>query len=428
MDEPHHVASDSSIPRARAVLAADRDGSVHLIAAHSGLLDLVAFNRQTARELRVIAPESGAVSAVPGFYPHKVVVDEALFAHEHLELDTECRDEVVGVSRQELEGLTRDAMRMPLTRAVGAEPTAAPRTNDLAAIHTSLKKFTELRIRQRLDQTLTVPPLPEAARRIIALKADPDYAVRDITRIVEADPSLAARILGWANSAYYGLRNRVTSLTDAVARVLGPEATLNMALAIATRETLRVPPADVRGLSPYWLTAVFSAATMEALARILPARNRPNGGLAYLAGLLSNFGTLVVGHVFPPYYAVMCKQQEANLHLPHTHIDAATLGVSREAFAAELLQSWSVPDEVCDAVRFQHVTDYSGPHAAYVGLLRLTTALLNARGLTSMPHASGATETLSKRFELDADAVNDVMTQIASSADELHGFAKAIAC
>ena len=110
------------------------------------------------------------------------------------------------------------------------------------------------------------------------------------------------------------------------------------------------------------------------------------------------------------------------------HIDAATLGVSREAFAAELLQSWSVPDEVCDAVRFQHVTDYSGPHAAYVGLLRLTTVLLNARGLTSMPHASGATETLSKRFELDADAVNDVMTQIASSADELHGFAQAIAC
>jgi hypothetical protein len=58
----------------------------------------------------------------------------------------------------------------------------------------------------------------------------------------------------------------------------------------------------------------------------------------------------------------------------------------------------------------------------------LTALLLNARGLTSVPFGSGTTETLSARFDMDADAINDVMTQIASSADELHGFAQAIAC
>ena len=64
------------------------------------------------------------------------------------------------------------------------------RTTIATRVIASITAFTELRIRQRLDQTLTIPPLPEATRRILELKADPDFNLRDLTRVVEADPSL----------------------------------------------------------------------------------------------------------------------------------------------------------------------------------------------------------------------------------------------
>ena len=44
--------------------------------------------------------------------------------------------------------------------------------NDREQVHFAIKRFTSLRIRQRLVDTLELPPLPETARRIIRLRTD----------------------------------------------------------------------------------------------------------------------------------------------------------------------------------------------------------------------------------------------------------------
>ncbi|NJN52160.1 MAG: HDOD domain-containing protein, partial [Gammaproteobacteria bacterium] len=297
------------------------------------------------------------------------------------------------------------------------------------SISQTLTSFTELRIRDRLDDTLSIPPLPEAARaHPQSCGADPDYAVRDLVRIVEADPSLAARLLGWANSAFYSLREPVTSIADAITRVLGPDAVLNMSLAIALKGDLHVPAAHVRGMSPYWLEAMYAAATMEALARQLPAAHRKtiSPGFAYLTGLLANFGTLVIGHVFPPFYARICQQQEANRHLPHTFVDQQAIGTPREVFAATLLEAWGLPACVVDAVRFQYADRYAGPHAGYLGLLRLTHQILAPKDLCDYPKGR-ADAALIEALDLDAEAVSKVMQVITDSAAALESMAQAAA-
>jgi hypothetical protein len=85
--------------------------------------------------------------------------------------------------------------------AISATPTPDDRHADRALIEHSISRFTERRIWQRLDETLRIPPLPTNVRRIMELKSDPDCELRDVTMVVESDPSLAARIVGWANSA-----------------------------------------------------------------------------------------------------------------------------------------------------------------------------------------------------------------------------------
>ena len=105
------------------------------------------------------------------------------------------------LTHAEFERHARAASVLDFCIDIGAEPTPTQPINDREAVIASITAFTELRIRQRLDQTLTIPPLPEATRRILELKADPDFNLRDLTRVVEADPSLSARIMGWANSA-----------------------------------------------------------------------------------------------------------------------------------------------------------------------------------------------------------------------------------
>jgi len=130
---------------------------------------------------------------------------------------------------------------------------------------------------------------------------------------------------------------------------------------------------------------MYTAATMEALATLVDIPNRPQPGYCYLAGLLANFGTLVIGHVFPPFYASICREQEANRHLPHTYVDQHVLRraarVVREFVARKLVGS----EPVSDAVRYQYVAGHDGPNAGYVNLLRLTHQVLATRDLSDLP-------------------------------------------
>ena len=92
---------------------------------------------------------------------------------------------------------------------------------DLEDVHAAIKQFTPLRIQQRLEETLDLPPLPETARRIIDLRVDPNADTTALSEVVEMDPGMAAQVVSWARSPYYGVKGEIKSVEDAVIRVLG---------------------------------------------------------------------------------------------------------------------------------------------------------------------------------------------------------------
>jgi len=74
-------------------------------------------------------------------------------------------------------------------------PTPPNPEEDAARIFYSLKAFTSIRIRQRLEDTLEIPTLAATARRIIELRVNPNAVVSELAEIVESDPSLAAEVV-----------------------------------------------------------------------------------------------------------------------------------------------------------------------------------------------------------------------------------------
>ena len=411
--------------RARAVIMSDDAGEVQVIARESGLLNLESLASATLRTLRPRPYDtSAATAAIPGHYDLPVVIDGALTRVRELALATTEPGGYVRASGPDLANGLDEIHIADLTDPVGDEPSDTSSAGDQQRIHAAVREFTSLRMHERLDQTLQIPPLPEAARRIVALHADPYYDLKDLVAIVEMDPSMAARIMGWANSAFYHADPPAKAIDDAVMRVLGCDTVMSMALGLALGQTLRLPAEQVRGLPAYWLDAVLTAATTEALARRMPAEHRPNTGLCYLAGLLANFGTLVLGHVFPPHYEKICRLQEANRHLPHTYVDHYVLKLPRELLASTLLELWSVPQEAIDAIRYQYVADYQGSNATYVHLLALARQALGSVGMTDYP-AMGLKDADAQRLGLDSSQLSSVLRDINDSRDELDGFVRA---
>lgn len=287
-------------------------------------------------------------------------------------------------------------------------------TDDLQDIHSAITRFSDLRIKARLDETLNLPPLSGTARSIIALQRDPDFPVTELVGIIERDASLAARIVGWANSAFYSAPSPVKSIEDAVLRVIGVDAVLHLAFGLSLAEGLPAPAQNIDGAPNYWIESVLTASTMETLARMSDDPEL-EPGTSYLVGLLGNFGTLVLAHVFPPQYEAICAARRADPQALYTLCDESVLNICRDVLGAALLGAWELPVEVSIAVREQSMPQSESRYAA---LLRFTRHLLTLEGLGSYPPPE-AVLAVPDVLALKPANVEKVRLRLVESADDI---------
>ena len=291
------------------------------------------------------------------------------------------------------------------------QPNLARPDDDPQEITQAVQTFTTRRIQQRLEATIEIPPLAQTAQKVIKLRVSPDATVDDITGVVETDPALAAQVVSWAASPYYAAPGKIRSVEDAIVRVLGFDLVINLALGLALGKTLSLPKDHPQQATPYWQQSIYTAAVIEGLTRAMPRAERPEAGLTYLAGLLHNFGYLLLAHVFPPHFSLICRHLEVNPHLCHSYVEQHLLGISREQIGAWLMKLWDMPDELSTALRFQHDPAYDGDYAAFPNLVCLATRLLRARGIGSGPKDE-IPDALLERLGLTRDKAEEVVNKV----------------
>lgn len=419
--------------RVQAVLLEDSIGGMLVLYPQSQLLDLGRLAELTGRKLLAVKPERlermlarhalQCLPALPPLTSMPCIFDERVLEQDSVLIES-------GEPGVLLE-IPRDGFRSLLGKASAArfgQPLATIRPNldrpddDRAEISQAVQAFTARRIQQRLEQTIEIPPLPETAQKIIKLRVDPDATVDDITGVVETDPALAAQVVSWAASPYYAAPGKIRSVEDAIVRVLGFDLVINLALGLALGKTLSLPKDQPQKATPYWQQAIYTAAVIEGLTRAMPRAQRPEAGLTYLAGLLHNFGYLVLAHVFPPHFSLICRHQEVNPHIDHSHIEHHLLGITREQIGGWLMRFWDMPEELATALRFQHDPAYDGEHAVYPNLVCLATSLLRSRGVGSGPQTT-IPEQLFERLGLTREKAEEVILRIQQAESALRELA-----
>lgn len=236
--------------------------------------------------------------------------------------------------------------------------------------------LTVRRIEQRLGKPLEIPPLSLTAQKILQLRANPDIHIDELTAVIETDPALAAQVMSWAASPLYAAPCKICSIEDAITRVLGFDLVMNLALGLALGKKFSLPHTFRQDNIDYWKHALYSATLIEGLVRQMPAAARPEAGLAYLAGLLHNFGYLLLAQLFPSYFSLIQQYQADHPEALPQEADQHLLGITREAICTSLMQIWGMPAELKVAVSEQNNPDYSGEHATYAHLVQLATLLL----------------------------------------------------
>ena len=193
-----------------------------------------------------------------------------------------------------------------------------------------------------------LPSLPEHTWQIIQTCAKPEVDTRALAVTVSRDPVLSAELLKLVNSAYFGYAKPVSSIARAVT-LIGYRALRNLVLSLSIRKLYRAEQIPAFPLETFWQAAIWRAAA----ARNIAARIRLDEDTAFTAGLLMDFGLLVLFHL---NHQRICEWPRLAQCLPDERyeLERQLFGLTHDQVGMQLVRTWGLPDELSLSLGFHH--------------------------------------------------------------------------
>ncbi len=403
-----------------------RSGTAHLMAIVPGdrEIDLDIVNKLFKREFTVCVPED-LEAFFPKCDPHyvpplaepfglKAILDPDLLAPEEVYF-------AVGVPGAFVRAQANDFARLQVnswkkcTISKKGEADPLPSEDDPKAMY-----------RERVQAVDKLPTMPGLAAEIIRVRNNPFANASELAAIIEQDPSLSAQVIRYALSPLYGYQGKVESVEQAIARVLGMDFVLDIAFGLALGRSFQNPKEGPLGLVAFWDHAIKCASLVQALCNAIDYNRRPAPGVGYLAGLLHNFGFLLLGHLFPTQFERLNKAVVAHPERSISELEREEIGVSHNELGLWLMDAWDMPVEIVEAVREHHNPEHRSDFSDYANLVYVANVLLKRHGIGDAETMTLPVELL-QHLGLDELKAEVALANVLESRDGLEFMARKMA-
>jgi putative nucleotidyltransferase with HDIG domain len=207
----------------------------------------------------------------------------------------------------------------------------------------------EEKFRHIMTQVKSFPGMPATAARLMPLLQNPDSSAGKIEDILKYDPGLTANILKLTNSAYFGLPSRVSSVRQAI-MLLGWKRLLQLVMTMCMSALMKKPvPGYDLPRGELWRHSVAVSVAADLLVKSLSISDADE---VFTAALLHDIGKLVLGD----YVQEDLEKIEGMVSkgISFEVAEYVVLGTNHAAIGARILQNWSLPRELVNAVSWHH--------------------------------------------------------------------------
>ena len=405
-----------------ATLLIDSNGVVMVTHRLNSEIDLDAVHQLTSRRMQILTErqasrlfddcDTGFVPPLGAAYDLPMLVDVQVTELPEALLSSGCNSRLLLLEGRSLRLALAGARQGKLATTLAAS--------------ISVQQFNLDDIAARLQKLYRLPPMPALALRVLELTADPQATAKQLADVVELDPSMTAQLLRYARSALFSYRGQIDSVKDAVTRVLGFERVAHMAMGIAAIKAFDVPREGPLGVDQFWRHSLYCAFLSASLARRCGAQS----GMAYMCGLLHNFGLLLIGHLFPTEYAHLRELREAEPEASMQSLEEQVFGgggqsmmaVGHGTIGGVLHRLWNLPGPVIKSAAMHQRGEYNGEHQTYVGAVMLANAILKDMGIGDefTPDDKGS---LAAALGLNQGDIDFARSEVAEVADDLDAMA-----
>jgi HD-like signal output (HDOD) protein len=191
---------------------------------------------------------------------------------------------------------------------------------------------------------------PFTIAKVLVLSESDKAGAGDLAKVIQADPVIAANILKVSNTVFFANANRrISSIKDAIVRI-GFRETKRIVLSMAVMNLFESQNHNF-GFDriDFWYHCVGTALFAERFARRIDGLNAES---AFLAGLLHDFGIIIMDEFFPEIFMrVLEKTAQEAAHF--IDIESGLLGIHHNDLIKELFAGWKMPEEITECVVLQ---------------------------------------------------------------------------
>lgn len=193
-----------------------------------------------------------------------------------------------------------------------------------------------------------LPSLPIVVLDVLKSFEQTDASTGMLAEKVAKDQALAAKTLRIANSSFYGLSRKVTTIQQAIT-ILGFDSVRTLIAAAAVTDVFSDNRQGGFDFKAFWRHAIGTGLCAKLLARQM----KLNQDYAFVCGLLHDIGRLVLVTRFPEQYAAAMKYR-AEQDCFVIEAERAVLQMDHAAVGRALAEYWKFPLIMQKAIANHH--------------------------------------------------------------------------
>ena len=279
----------------------------------------------------------------------------------------------------------------------------------------SKSKAKKVNIDFLINKTLRMGSIPDIYYKTIAAINNPEASLDDIANIVSKDITLSAKVLQLVNSSFYSLRQKVDTLTWALA-LIGTNQLMTIVSGVSAVSLFKHIPSQLLNMVSFWEHSIACGTAARLLSGYFPERMDPER--FFVAGLLHDIGRLILVQNLSKEYLSLLQyvtQEERFLFAAETE----KFGVDHSEIGARLAVHWNLPESLVSMLKHHHFPEY-GRSFREAAIINLADILVNAleignSGETLVPVIEPK---VCQELSLDKEILQPVINEIEDRLDE----------
>jgi HD-like signal output (HDOD) protein len=222
------------------------------------------------------------------------------------------------------------------------------------------------------------PTLPSVYYLLNKALKDPDSTITDIAEIVSSDFALTTQILKLVNSSFFGLEDKVETLSHAI-NILGIDKLSNLVLATSVISRFEGIPEEFVTMKSFW---------SHSIACGLAAREISNFGMSdiketlYVGGMIHDIGSLIFYKEIPEL-AIEALDRCNNWGQNLVDAEKNLLGFDHTEIGSALIDYWELPEIYGEMILYHHAPWNAPKYSKEVSAIYLADYITHCNQLGS---------------------------------------------